>query len=259
MVKSLLRNSIFILICVPCILVLNGCGKDEFTEPATVTLEFQSATVTAMSGQLVIERLDLNLAEIDISGRRANEGDMFFTRRFNSETGNFQLLSDEIQSTVLQIPQGSYQSLVFYTTVREEEYEFEYGSTEGEDDETNDLAEYISLAKPGLLLVGRYNNGVNEFPVIISLNDDIRRFAAEAIQNGSSTVLLQKEVPATAVIKLDPEYLFLSITDAMLQGALTFPLGDEDAVMISEEYNTTMYNQLAGRLQAAVALTFIDP
>lgn len=239
-------------------LILNGCSKDEFTEPATVTVEFQSTAATAMNGELVIERLDLNLAEIDISGRRTSEGDMFFTRKFSSETGHFALMDSEIQSTVLQIPQGSYQSLVFYTTVREEEYEFEYGSSDGEDDETGDLQEYILKAKPGLLVAARYSNGGDEFPVIVSLNDDIRRFAVEAFQNGGTTVLLQKEIPAQATFTLDPEYLFGSITETMLQSAVTFPLNGEDAVVISEEYNVSMYNQLANRMQGSVALLFVE-
>ena len=239
-------------------LMLASCGKDDLTEPATVTCQLETLSPTAMEGQLVIDRLDLNLSEIDISGRRTNENDMFFTRKLTSTTGRFELLGTETPSVILQIPQGSYQTLVFYLTLREEEYEFEYGSNDGEDDETGDLTEYIAKAKPGLLLVGRYTKGAVTFPVIVSLNDDIRRVAAEALQNGTPDVVLQKDVPVDAVCSIDPEYLFMSITSSMLESAITFPMGDEDAVVISEEYNENIYNQLAGRMQGAVALIIED-
>lgn len=253
MVKRILKLSVT-AVFLGVQLVLSSCGKDELTEPATVTCQFETLSATAMSGQLVIERMDLSLSKIDISGRRVSESDMFFTRRFTVENGRFEVLGDENSSAVLQIPQGSYQTLVFYLTLREEEYEFEYGSS-GETDETGDLAEYLENAKPGLLLVARYTNGGESFPVIVALNDDIRRVAAEATQDGMPSVVLQKEVPSLATVTLDPEYLFLSITSSMLESAFTFPLGGEEAVVISEEYNETIYNQLAGRMQGAVALT----
>lgn len=238
--------------------LLSGCDKDELTEPATITCTFASQSQSAMGGMLNLERIDLNIAEFDISGRRTSEGDMFFTRGFNRQTGYFPLLDDVASSTVLQIPQGSYTTLVFYTTLREEDYEFEYGNSEGEDDETGDLATYIQQARPGLLIVARYTNGGTEFPVIISLNDDIRRFAVEVMQGGTNSVVLHKDVPAAATFSLDTEYLFATITTTALENALKFPLNSEQAVVISEEYNETIYNQLAGRMQGAVALTMED-
>lgn len=240
------------------VILLSGCGKDELIEPATITCTFVSQSRSAMTGLLNLERIDLNIAEFDISGRRTSEGNMFFTRSFSKQTGYFPVLDDVSPSTILQIPQGSYSSLEFYTTLREEDYEFEYGNSEGEDDETGDLVEYIQQAKPGLLIVARYVNGATEFPVIISLNDDIRRFAVEATQGGTSSVVLHKDVPATATFTLDPEYLFSTISSAALEGALKFPLNAEQAVVVSEEYNETIYNQLAGRMQGAVALTVED-
>lgn len=208
-----------------------------------------------MSGMLTLERLDLNLSEIDISGRRTSGGEIFFTRTFNKEKGFFPMLDNVPPTSVFQVPQGSYSSFVFYTTLREEDYEFELGSSDGEDDETNDLAEYVSKARPGLLIVARYVNGATEFPVIISLNDDISRFAVEATQGGTSSVVLYKDVPATATFTLDPEFLFATISTATLEAAVKFPLNAEQAVMISEDYNENMYNQLAGRMQGAVTLT----
>lgn len=238
------------------LIILSGCGKDELTEPASVTCVFEATSATAMDDKLTIDRLDLNLAEIDISGRRTSEGDMFFTRKFNTDNGRFELFSDEVQSTLFQVPQGSYQSLVFYPTLREDEYEFEYGNNDGEEDETGDLEVYVARARPGLLIVGRYRDGVDDFPVIVSLNDDIRRFAVEAIQGGSTSVVLQKEIPARAVFSFDPQFLFTPVTGEMLRNAATFPLGSAQAVVISEDYNVQMYNLLASRIQGAVALTF---
>lgn len=254
MVKRLML-CIFSVSLLPGFFMLSGCGKDELTEPATITCMFVAGTQSSMSGKLSLERIDLNIAEFDISGRRTSEGAIFFTRSFNTQTGYFPLLEDVSPSTILQIPQGSYTSLVFYTTLREEEYEFEYGSSAGEDDETGDLVEYMQQAKPGLLVVARYTNGGTEFPVIISLNDDIRRFAVEAMQGGTTSVVLHKDVAATATFALDTDYLFAALSTASLEGALKFPLNAEQAVVISEEYNETIYNQLAGRMQGAIALT----
>lgn len=235
-------------------MLLMGCSKDELTEPTKITCEFVSQSETAMSGMLALERIDLSIDEFDISGSRSG-GDMFFTRKFNKQNGYFPLLDDVTPSTVVQIPQGSYNSLIFYTTIREEDYEFEYGDSDGEDDETGDLATYIQNARPGLLIVARYTNGGTEFPVIISLNDDIRRFAIEAMQGGTTSLVLHKEIPLLATFTLDPEYLFGALTTTALENAIKFPLNAEQAVMISEEYNKAIYNQLAGRLQGSVTLS----
>lgn len=234
-----------------------SCTKDELAEPATITCEFLLQSDNVMEGKLTMDRLDLNLSKLDISGRRVNENDMFFTRKFNRETGHFKLLDAEVPSTVLQIPQGSYETLVFYVTVTEEEYEFEYGSS-GDDDETGDLAEYIQKAKPGILVVGRYNNGTEDFPVIISLNDDIRKLALDASQNGLPSVVLQKEIPSRAVVTFDVSFWFTAITPAMMEAALTFPLNGENSVVISEDYNENIYNQIASRIQGSTTLVIED-
>lgn len=231
-----------------------ACDKDELTEPATLHLEAQATSTTAMDGLLVIDRLVLNISKLDVSGRRLAEGDMYFSRNLDAKSGNFEIWPEASAPTILQIPQGAYETLVFYTTLREEDYEFEYGSDD-DDDETGDLQEYITYARPGLFLVGRYTHGAVTFPVVISLNDDIRRLAIDATQAGMPTVILQKEITALATLTLDPAYLFLSITSAQLEAAQAFPLENEQAVVISEEYNSTLYNQLAGRIQGAVTLT----
>lgn len=260
MVYSSMQSRIFrfpalrllLIIIMPGTLV--SCGKDELTEPATLHFGAKAGKTAVMEGALVIDRLELNISKLDISGRRVSENDMYFTRNLNKETGYFALLPEVAATTTLQIPQGAYQTLVFYTTLREEDYEFESGST-GEDDETGDLQEYITKAKPGLLLLGRYTQDETSFPVVVSLNDDIRRIAIDATQGGLPSVTLQKEIASTATLMLDAAYLFVPVTHAMLENAQSFMLNGEQAVVISEEYNTVLYSQLAGRIQGAVTLT----
>ncbi len=258
MVTRFLKTAISGLFLTVTAIFLIGCDKDDMTEPATVNCSVTTLSASAMEGQISIDRIDLNLSEIDISGRRTNGEDMFFTRTFNLQSGNFPLLDEVTPTTVFQIPQGAYESLVFYTTLREQDYEFEFGSGEDENDETGDLAEYIQNAKAGLLIVGRYTNGEVEFPVVVALNDDLRRFAIEASQQSSPSVVLRRNSPSVGTLTVDPDYLFKFITSAMLENAIRFPLGDEQAVMISEDYNESIYNQLAGRMQGAVALTIED-
>lgn len=230
-------------------MVLLSCEKDELTEPATVECQFSVETESAMNGLLTIERFDLNLSRLDISGRRTNENDMFFSRGFDAQTGHFQLSDAGIGSTTLQIPQGVYETLVFYLTVVEEEYEFEHDADD--EDETADLGEYIQKAKPGILLVGRYSSGSKEFPVIISMNEDVRRLALDAHQDGTSTITLKKGAPSLARISFDPAYWFTSITPDMLESATTYPLDGEEAVFIGSDYNGHIYDQIAGRIQGS--------
>jgi hypothetical protein len=109
-----------------------------------------------MDGLLSIERFDLNLSKLDIGGRRTNENDMFFSRDFDLETGHFPFSDSGVRSMTLQIPQGVYETLVFYLSIVEEEYEFEHDADD--DDETADLAEYIQKAKPGILVVASYSS-----------------------------------------------------------------------------------------------------
>ncbi len=232
--------------------LLQSCEKDELTEPATVECQFTTSTETAMDGLLSIERFDLNLSKLDISGRRTNENDMFFSRDFDGETGHFQFSDIGVKSTTLQIPQGVYETLVFYLSIVEEEFEFEHDADD--DDETADLAEYIQKAKPGILVVASYSSGDKELPVIISMNDDVRRLALDARQDGTSTVVLKKETPSVATISIDPAYWFTSITPAMIESATTFPLDNEEAVFISSEYNGPIYNQIVGRIQGSMTL-----
>ena len=238
-------------------MVLLSCEKDELTEPATVECQFTTTTETAMDGLLSIERFDLNLAKLDISGRRTNENDMFFSRDFNEQTGHFQFSGIGARSTTLQIPQGVYETLVFYLSIAEEEFEFEDDADD--DDETSDLAEYIQKTKPGILIVARYSSAGNEFPVIISMNDDVRRLALDARQDGTSTVVLKKGTPSFATISIDPAYWFTSITSQMMESATTFPLDGEEAVFIGSEYNGPIYDQIVGRIQGSMTLNIEHP
>jgi hypothetical protein len=238
-------------------MVLLSCEKDELTEPATVECQFSVKTESAMHGLLSIERFDLNLSRLDISGRRTNENDMFFSRSFDAQTGHFQLSDAGIGATTLQIPQGVYETLVFYLTVVEEEYEFEHDADD--DDETADLAEYVEKAKPGILLVAKYSSGSKEFPVIISMNEDVRRLALDAHQDGTSTITLKKGVPSLARITFDAAYWFTSITPDMLESATTYPLEGKEAVFISSEYNDHIYDQIAGRIQGSGTLNLEHP
>lgn len=238
--------------------LLAGCDKDELTIPATITCKFISQSPSAMGGKLTVNRLDLSIAQTSISGKRTSGEDMFFIRSFNKQTGYFPLLAASAPATVLQVPQGSYNTIIFYTILREEDYVFESGNSEGEDEETSDLNEYVAKARPGLLIVARYANVNMEFPVIVSMNDNVRRFGVEALQNGTSGAVLYKDVPVQATFTLDPEYLFSSITPGAIEAAQKFPFNGEQAVMISAQYNTSLYNQLAGRIPEAVALTLED-
>lgn len=254
MIERVVKVSVIAILLAGMQLGLGSCEKDELTEPATVTCQFIAETRVAMNGLLTIERFDINLSKMDISGRRANENDMFFSRSFDRETGHFEVLGSETSSIVLQIPQGVYETLVYYITVSEEDYEFEYGSAD-DDDETGDLAEYVRNARPGILITAQYVSGDKVFPVIIALNDDIRRLVLDAQQDGSATVILQKEISSLATITFDPAYWFTSVTPAMLESAIAFPMVDEEAVFISDEYNEFIYNQIAGRIQGSATLT----
>jgi hypothetical protein len=86
------------------------------------------------------------------------------------------------------------------------------------------------------------------------MNDDVRRLALDARQDGTSTVVLKKETPSVATISIDPAYWFTSITPAMIESATTFPLDNEEAVFISSEYNGPIYNQIVGRIQGSMTL-----
>lgn len=229
-------KKLYLILLIP-VLIFSSCEEKELKLPASVTLKFDmenySIAENIKAGQgFFIDKAYFIMNTLELDGIREQGDDYFFSRAFDTpvqaemHTGN---ASEEI---TFDIPQGIYKKIELNLSLGDNEH-------------------------PSLWLEGTFERGpFDNIPVLFqyTLKEEIGIRAEN--KNGEREIILRKDKPATATIKLNVPFMFQLMNIGQIRNAELYPMDGKDMVVINKDKNTEIFNLLATRLDKSVQVVF---
>ncbi len=247
-----------------------GCQKEDYTLPASLSLNMSISKKPVMGGTLVVDEIKIRLNSVDIQGYRETGGDVFMTRPYKKGKIFTIITGAGNESIKFDIPQGVYNPLAFSFVFQHDDEEDEltenieewYQDVMEGNDEPEELEEelgsiiddYIEDIDPSILILGRYRSNKVNARLILLVNDPMtfRIFSKNA--DGSSEVILDKGRENSGNLVFDPSYWFSVITPELMNNAF---IGRDDGVIyifLSKYVNSQIYHAVFNRIEES---TFI--
>ena len=219
--------------------VLASCVKDELTLPAEVEFKFgmlpyvinDSNQETSSERYYSIDKGTLVIDAIEFDGKRRDGKDVYFVSNFSSqlianlkeEKTNFDVRFD--------IPQGVYDRI--------------------------DITLYLSNSiKSPLVLEGRMQAAEpTQTPVRFEYNFS-EQLEIRTIARSDQTIVLRKDKLSVAKVTVDTQLLFRLINYLTLNNAEVSKVDQTNTLLINDQNNTTIFNQLANRMNNVFTVTF---
>jgi hypothetical protein len=235
-----MKNSLFILFAF--LFLAISCQKDELTLPTKVLFKFGMLSSfhddeignknIVYSPQFIIDKGHFVFENIEFDGRRDEGKDVFFISNFpaaveavleNQET-NFEVKFD--------IPQGVYNKI--------------------------DISFYIDNSQQiPIILEGKFKTGVIEKNIRFEYNHSEKiSVRASNKQNPQNSIVLRKDESAIAFVIVDTEFLFRFISISAIMNAESFMINNNEVILINNQYNSELFNQIAGRISNCIYITF---
>ncbi|MEO5600126.1 MAG: hypothetical protein ABIR06_04290 [Cyclobacteriaceae bacterium] len=120
---------------------------------------------------------------------------------------------------------------------------------------TVDIDHFFQNAKPGLLIAGTYQNNGKTLKLIFVL-DHFAKLTVRAKPNDSQVILLGEQNIADIVF--DPVQWFEAIANSALESADIQIYQGQQVVFIHRDFNTALFDALAGKLEKSTSLHFSE-
>ncbi|XOV67881.1 MAG: hypothetical protein ACFHU9_01660 [Fluviicola sp.] len=227
-----MKMKLLLLLAIP-IFIAASCKKNQLKKPTDVTFNIDINRNQSTDGKLVFIGGTINLASFSVKGTRQEGDPISFS---NSFSGGL-LLDFSSTGTISQldydIPQGIYTSL-----------EVNFETYEGPGD--------ITIVVNGIYT----NNGGTDIPVIFEFMSS-ESFEIESEDDvNSGVVVLDKDTPANAIIKLDPIHWFDILSNNQMENATLTNVGGTMTLLINEDKNENLYDLLADRVDESTESVF---
>lgn len=257
----------------PLLFFLGGCDKKDFTLPVDFTMNFSLNNEAIMGGSITIDEIGIGLRSIDIRGYREQGEDVFLTRNF--EQGKIFVIKPSSDSVTeeFDIPQGTYDPISFLFKFQPDAEESELiddildwleDMEENEDPEDlqEDLGEiieeYLEDVDPCIIVKGKFTyNGITR-SLLIVVNDPLSFQILGENLNGTSDVVLDKNIVNVGNLQFNPSYWFSVITPSMLDNAHIGVIDDVEYVFLSKYVNSQIYGAVYNRMEESTTLTIND-
>ncbi len=233
------------LVIILLILFLNGCTeKDDLTFPVKVDFKIGISNNPSKDEYLTFTGGEIGVRRIQFDGKREAGGDVFFETdpKINFSQLTFNASSQPVTISDFDIPQGIFNYMKWDISLKKifiDELNDDNGDDDDEDDTPN-----IGLAISGTY---SYLNGIS-IPFILAI-DIAEQFSVKSFDpDGNSTIVLSVDKDYDAVLSLDPEYAFHSISRESLEEADTSDDSGTEVIVISSEENEDLYEVLLYRI-----------
>jgi len=224
-----MRSNAYIL----SIICLCGCSKDELTKPTAVEFEFQMNTEINDGKFLQFEQGTLEFNSITFDGTREAGDDVFFIANYDSGVHVELETKTSSEKIDFDIPQGVYNRIQVGIT-RES-----------------------MMSNPGITFKGIYKSAKKkDLPVIIEFDFEEGIEIDATSDNGSNTIVLNKDLGSTAEVTIDPVFMFQLVNSRSLESAKITEIDGEEIIIISKDLNTKIFNKLIDRLEKSTAVVF---
>ncbi len=222
-----LTSSVFLAIIVT---LLGSCGKKfKETSPLNVTVKMVN---TDVSEHFSFESGEMYLGTFGMNGDRKQGDDVLFSNVLSD--GTTADLKTGVISPVLtyDLPQGTYTTLSI------------------------NLGSKPKQSLGAIRLIGKYiqieQGGEQETHQIVFQYSPATMYSLNAITSGEINILSDKST--TVKIEMDAHYLFSAVPENLWHTAQHIELDGKETIFITDINNTSIYNLLITRLNAAFSV-----
>lgn len=174
------------------------------------------------------------ISSFEFEGEREQASEVAFSREYEQGL-SIPFTSDQaVEAWNFQIPQGSYTSI-----------SIEFETFEG-------------IGENNLVIEGSYQNSEGKgYPLVFALgSSESFEIEAESFSDGNQ-IIVKKEAPVSAYIKLNPVHWFKNIPLSLLDEAEVVLWNGVPTIVLSEELNEEIYDLIEDRLGEAAKVIFI--
>lgn len=214
---------------------LFSCQKEqEFKIPVEVGFYMDIQRNVVANSRLQFYDGYIIISSFEFEGDREQASEVEFAREYEHGL-KIAFTSDQaVEALKFQIPQGNYTSISI---------EFET---------------YEGFGENNLVVEGAYQNSEGtHYPLVFVLgSSESFEIEAESYSDGNQ-IIVKKEAPVSAYIKLNPVHWFKTIPHSLLDEAEVVLWNGVPAIVISEEVNEEIYDLIEDRLAEAAEVIFI--
>ncbi len=224
-----MKNILFFLLFV---FLVFGCQKSKLKKPTEVAFKIDINKSTSSDGRLFFTDGKIWLSSFKVDGTRQKGEPISFTRTFTSGL-SVDFSSNSISDLKYDIPQGVYTDLDIRFQIVKNNNNY------------------------SLCVNGKYmDNNSNLIPLRFEFNsNDTFEIEGEG-DDGSKTIVLDKDIPLNSLIKLDPIYWFDIVPLSMLENANKVNLNGQLTILINENNNEDIYDLVVDRIDQALEAVF---
>ncbi len=247
-----------------------GCQKEDYTLPASLSLNMSISKKPVMGGSLVIDEIKIRLNSVDIQGYRETGGDVFMTRPYKNGK-SFRIISGAGNESIkFDVPQGVYKPLSFSFVFQHDDdeddllediEEWYQDVMEGHDDPEeleeelgSIIDDYIEDIEPSILILGRYRRHHMNARLILLVNDPMTFRILTKSADGSLEIILDKEKVNSGNLIFDPSYWFSVINPELMDHAF---LGRDHGItyiFLSKYVNSRIYYEVFNRIEESTSV-----
>lgn len=234
----IIKGRLLAVLLLSCLLF--SCEKEEeFKIPVEVGFFVDMHRTTDPGSRLQLTEGYIVLSSFGFEGYREQAEKVRFEKEYRK--GLFVPFSPDqpIKELLFQIPQGVYNQISISFEALDED--------DSDDDD----------GKSSLVVKGSYRTqSGNTYPLLVELQSPEEfRVKAKSKPDGNQ-IILKREAPASAHIKLNPAYWFQAVTLTLLDQAELVELNGVLTILINEDVNEGVYNILESRLGKATEVIF---
>jgi hypothetical protein len=220
-----MKRTIYIIICLFGVFMLDSCGKSEWKEPTEVSFFIDINRTEIMDGRLSFTGGQVMLRETSFDGYRIQADDVYFEREFENGIVVPFSSSNSLSALMFDIPQGTYSSIRIDL------------SAERSDTETNYVEGDFTL------------NSGGQIPIFIEVDEiEFYDVLAQAL-SGDNEINLIAGNPSSAVIILNTVHWMSSISVNMLDNAETTMIDGVESILINSDTNSDVYELIAEKIE----------
>ncbi|MFD2515918.1 hypothetical protein ACFSRY_18750 [Pontibacter locisalis] len=218
---------------------LLSCEKEEeFKIPVDVSFTVDMQREKTSDSRIRFTEGHVVLASFEFEGEREQAEEVRFEKEYEQGLHVPFSPNQAVGELRFQVPQGSYSRIAVAI-------------------ETADGDEEDGGGRSGLAVRGVYRtSGGKELRLLFELQSSEEiEVVAESLSDGSQ-IILKREAPATASIRLDPHYWFQAVPYSLLDNAETVDRNGVATILISEEVNEQIYEIIVSRIGKGAEAVF---
>lgn len=224
------------------------CGPEDPETNGKINTSITLFSNAALQGKVTVNQAFLNVSQVSVSGTAPTQDVLTFSRKLSGDDAWIPLLSKDHKPLEITGKINDYDP--FNVTMSLAPETSGPVVTEDESGITANLDEYLPVARPALLLIGKFDNRGRSMPLIIAVTD-VFPLTTAGVQYGSPRVHVDLENKLE--IQISTGHLFSDITTTALENAQRVTYQGQEAIFIHPLVNSNLYASIEKSFEEANA------